>query len=106
MVITKKEFIQYVSLVCSNYLELLQMERFEGRVMRCYSGVSLYRSNISTVANIVADWDEDIVDYIKWYIYESRGGTEEYITTLNNKCYILKTPEDLWDFLQLSENKE
>lgn len=58
--------------------------------------------------NCNIDPDESNMDIISWWIYETKYGTDEKLNkvTIIDKVYILKTAEDLYNYIKEIYNEE
>ena len=107
MRITKEEFIYYLDMICDIYKSI---DDFTD-IIKVRYGVQVGVDSLSKICNInkligmLSAWCNDDEDWIDWYVYETECGSKKRVVVLGDKKYIIKTSYDLWDFLQLLNNK-
>ena len=108
MRITKEEFIYYLDMICDIYKSMVDFTD----IVKTRYGVQVDVDSLTKICNIdkliamLSEWYDDDEDWIDWYIYATECGNRERVAMLGDKKYVIKTSYDLWNFLQLLNNKE
>ena len=109
--LSKEEFIKHIERLkeFDNKLDKI------GKVSRdlCMGVVEVSEWLPDTIIRLLCincniDPDQSNMDVISWWIYEAKYGTDKYINniTVGDKVYRLKTPEDLYNYINVIYNKE
>ena len=104
---TKEKFIKYVNVILEIYNKSIKIDTMLERELGCRTDIMTSSSNIDIIIRMFKDWyvgDDD--DWLEWYVYESDGGTKECHAFIYDNVYRIKTPEDLWNYMQLNNSKE